>query len=73
MNEVKVMVAQALPQDIAEKVNKEMVRREYVQRLAELIDEITHAGFRIDIEWNDYLPDNTFTNRISILGKGLKG
>ena len=73
MNEVKVVVAQAIPQDIAEKVNKELVRREYVQRLEELIGEIIQAGFRIDIEWNNYLPNNTFTNRISLLGKSLKG
>lgn len=73
MNEVKVMVAQAIPQDIAEKVNKELVRREYAQRLAGLIDEITSSGFRIDIEWNNQLPNNTFTNRISVLGKSLKG
>lgn len=73
MTEVNVMVAQAIPQDIAEKVNKELVRREYAQRLAGLIEEITRAGFRINVEWNNYLPDNTFTNRISILGKGLKG
>lgn len=72
MNEVKVMVAQAIPQDIAEKVNKELVRREYAQRLAGLIEEITRAGFRIDIEWNNHLPDNTFTNHIAILGKSLK-
>lgn len=73
MNEAKVMVAQAILQDIAEKVNKELVRREYAQRLAGLIDEITRAGFRIDIEWNNQFPDNTFTNRIAILGKSLKG
>lgn len=73
MNEVKVMVAQAIPQDIAEKVNRELVRREYVQRLEGLIGEIIQAGFRIDIEWNNYLPNNTFTNRISVLGKSLKG
>ena len=73
MNEVKVMVAQAIPQDIAEKVNKELVRREYAQRLAGLIEEITHSGFRIDIEWNNQLPNNIFTNRIAILGKSLKG
>ncbi len=72
MNEVKVMVAQAIPQDIAEKVNRELARREYAQRLAGLIDEITRAGFRIDIEWNNCLPNNTFTNRIAILGKSLK-
>jgi hypothetical protein len=41
--------------------------------LAGLIDEITSSGFRIDIEWNNQLPNNTFTNRISVLGKSLKG
>lgn len=72
MTEINVMVAQAIPQDIAEKVNKELARREYEQRLMGLIEEITRAGFRIDVEWNNYLPNNTFTNRIAILGKSLK-
>ena len=73
MNEIKVMMAQAIPQDIAEKVNRELARREYAQRLGGLIGEIIQAGFRIDIERNNYLPNNTFTDRISVLGKSLKG
>jgi hypothetical protein len=73
MNEIKVMVAQVLPQDVAEKVNKELVRREYKQRLEELIGEIVQAGFYIEVERSNYTPNNIFTSRITIFSKSLKG
>lgn len=72
MNESKVVVvAQPIPQDIADKVNKEMVRREYAQRLGGLLEEITKAGFYIEIT-HSHLPDNTFTRRISLRPEALK-
>ena len=74
MADIKVLVAQELPQDIADKVNKELARREYAQRLSGLLKEITDAGFIVDVEYGSTrLPNRIFTNTISILGKSLKG
>ena len=74
MADIKVLVAQELPQDIADKVNKELARREYAQRLSGLLKEITDAGFIVDVEYGSTcLPNRIFTNTISIFGKSLKG
>lgn len=47
MNEVKVLVAQEIPQDIVEKVSKEMVRRALREEINEMFKKIHRAGFSL--------------------------
>lgn len=47
MNEVKVLVAQEIPQDITEKVSKEMVRRALREEMDEMFKKIHRAGFSL--------------------------
>ncbi|MBR4929814.1 MAG: hypothetical protein IKZ00_03335 [Bacteroidaceae bacterium] len=64
MNESKVVVvAQPIPQDIADKVEREMLRRVLRDRLYEAVNEIKKAGFSLETTYNT-IGNNTFTERI---------
>ena len=64
MNESKVVVvAQPIPQDIADKVEREMLRRALRDRLSETVKEIKEAGFSLETTYNA-IGNNTFTERI---------
>ena len=64
MNESKVVVvAQPIPQDIADKVEREMLRRVLRDRLYEAVNEIKKAGFSLETTYNA-IGNNTFTERI---------
>ena len=64
MNESKVVVvAQPIPQDIADKVEREMLRRVLRDRLYEVVKEIKEAGFSLETTYNA-IGNNTFTERI---------
>lgn len=66
MNESKVVVvAQPIPQDIADKVEREMLRRALRDRLYEVVKEIKEAGFSLETTYNA-IGNNTFTERIVI-------
>ena len=64
MNESKVVVvAQPIPQDIADKVEREILRRALRDRLYEVVKEIKEAGFSLETTYGT-IGINTFTERI---------
>lgn len=64
MNESKVVVVtQPIPQDIAEKVEREILRRALRDRLYQAVKEIKEAGFSLHTTSGD-IGNNTFTERI---------
>lgn len=71
MNEM-LIVAKPIPQDIVNKVERELERREYRDRLHALIKEIRDAGFLIDVGYGREGRDVIFSQVIGITNAELE-